>query len=138
MNKGEEITNDDFLVSNFQDTDAWGLAVSLDLAECNPKTIRDPKKLKTFLIDVCKFIDMKRFGEPTIVKFGDNKQVEGYSIVQLIETSCITGHFIDRTNGACIDIFSCKSFPPEKTVKFCKTFFEAKNARFTVLNRYCD
>jgi S-adenosylmethionine/arginine decarboxylase-like enzyme len=138
MNDSQKISNDDEIISNFEETKAWGLAMSIDLAHCNPKTIRDPAKLKTFLIKICDFINMKRFGDPTVVRFGENERVSGYSIVQLIETSCITGHFIEETNGACIDIFSCKSYPPGETAKFCKTFFNAKNARFTVLNRYCD
>ena len=36
---------------------------------------------------------MKRFGEPTIVRFGEEKRVEGYTAFQLIETSAISGHF---------------------------------------------
>lgn len=137
MNKSKDY-NDEELIARFEDTNAWGMAVSIDLAHCNPKTIRDPVKLKNFILQICDFIDMKRFGEPIIERFGENERVSGYSIVQLIQTSCISGHFIEETDGACIDIFSCKSYPPGKTVEFCKTFFDAKNARFTVLNRYCD
>lgn len=135
MNKN---LNDQELINNFEDTNAWGLAVSIDLAQCNAKTIRDPVKLKDFIIKICDYIDMKRYGEPLIERFGESERVSGYSIVQLIQTSCISGHFIEETNGACIDIFSCKSYPPGETAKFCKNFFEAKNARVTVLNRYCD
>lgn len=138
MNDSQKNSNDDELIANFKETDAWGMAVSMDLSHCNPETIRDPKKLKDFLIKVCDYIDMKRFGKPIVVRFGENECVSGYSIVQLIETSCISGHFIEQTDGACIDIFSCKSYPPGATAKFCKTFFEAKKVRYTVLNRYCD
>ena len=137
MNK-PNLPNDSELMKSFEDTSAWGLAMSIDLAQCNPKTIRDPVKLKEFIIKICDFIDMKRFGEPLIERFGETERVSGYSLVQLIQTSCISAHFIEESDGACIDIFSCKSYPPGKTVQFCKTFFEAKKARFTVLNRYCD
>jgi len=137
INKSK-ISNDKELIAKFETTNAWGLAMSIDLAHCNPNTIRDPLALKEFIIKICDFINMKRYGEPLIERFGENERVSGYSIVQLIQTSCITGHFIEETNGACIDIFSCKSYPPGETVKFCKLFFEAKNARFAVLNRYCN
>lgn len=130
--------NDSEMIKNFEETNAWGLAISIDMAKCNPKTIRDPVKIKDFIIKICDYIDMKRYGEPLIERFGESERVSGYSFVQLIQTSCISGHLIEETDGACIDIFSCKSYPPEKTVQFCKSFFEAKKARFTVLNRYCD
>jgi S-adenosylmethionine/arginine decarboxylase-like enzyme len=133
-----KVLNDKELIENFKNTNAWGMAVSIDLANCNPKTIRNPTKLKEFIIKICDNIDMTRYGEPLIERFGEDERVSGYSIVQLIQTSCISGHFIEGTNGACIDIFSCKSYPPGETAKFCKDFFEATNARFTVLNRYCD
>lgn len=78
---------------------------------------------------------MKRFGEPTIIHFGQDNRVAGYSMVQLIETSCISGHFANDTNNAYIDIFSCKEYPPKEAVNFTKKFFEAENANYTVIFR---
>jgi S-adenosylmethionine/arginine decarboxylase-like enzyme len=50
-----------------------------------------------------------------VILFGSgNKQ--GYTLVQLIETSNITGHFVEETNDMYLDVFSCKEFKPE-TVK---------------------
>ena len=63
----------------------WGLVVSVKLMECNPKTIHDPEKIEEFAINVCDFIDMKRFGEPAIVNFGQDACVAiiyGRSIIQ--------------------------------------------------------
>ena len=43
-------------------------------------------------------------------------QAAGYSLVQLIETSAITGHFCDASGDAYLDIFSCKDFDPATAI----------------------
>jgi S-adenosylmethionine/arginine decarboxylase-like enzyme len=58
--------------------------------------------------------------------------VEGYSLAQLIETSMISGHFAEDTNRAFIDIFSCREYPPEKTAKYCKSYFGAQEMEYSV------
>lgn len=40
----------------------------------------------------------------------------GYSLVELMATSNITGHFCDLTGDAYIDIFSWRSFNPDIAV----------------------
>lgn len=114
---------------------SWGILTSIDLKECNEKTIRSHDHLKRYLVDLCNLIDMKRFGEPTIVFFGEEAKVMGYSITQLIETSLISGHFANETNSAFIDIFSCKIYDPMKAAHFTKDFFEATSAKVGVILR---
>ena len=118
---------------------AWGLLTSLDLHECDPEIVENEKKLKEYLIQVCDLIDMKRFGEPTTVYFGSDPSVQGYSIYQLVETSMISGHFGlnpgGKTGYGYIDIFSCKSYDPNKAAEFTKEFFKAKTFNKTVIYR---
>jgi len=78
---------------------------------------------------------MKRFGECQVVHFGKEERVEGYSMVQLIETSLIAGHFANLTNAAYIDIFSCKRYEPEQVARFSKEFFQAESVGINVLKR---
>ena len=127
---------DEDIIKKFRKEKAWGLVVNVDLRNCNPESIRDPSKIKEFIIRLCDFIDMKRFGEPTIVHFGQDERVAGYSITQLIETSLISGHFANDTNAAYLDIFSCKEYPPEKTAEFCREFFGAKSVIYNTVFRY--
>ena len=115
--------------------DCWGMAVAVDLEECDPEIIRSADKLKLFLKQIVKEIDMKAFGEPTVVHFGDNQDVSGYSIAQLIETSLISGHFAEKTNSAYLDVFSCKEFDPNTAANFCKDFFKAKTSKYTTIYR---
>ncbi|MDO8467645.1 MAG: S-adenosylmethionine decarboxylase [Nanoarchaeota archaeon] len=106
----------------------WGKTASIDLHGCND-LIKNPEKIKEFVIKLCKEIDMERHGDVIIDRFGDGK-LEGWSCLQFIETSSITCHFDEQmgeTNRAFIDIFSCKDFDENKAVQFSKRFFDAKN-----------
>jgi S-adenosylmethionine decarboxylase len=70
---------------------------------------------------------MKRFGECQVVNFGEDEKVAGFSMVQLIETSCISAHFANATNTTYLDIFSCKCYSPRAAADFAKTFFKAED-----------
>ena len=105
----------------------WGLLTSLDLYSCNPETIRNAEKIRQYAVELCELIDMKRFGECQVVHFGQEERVAGYSMVQLIETSLISGHFANLTNTAYIDIFSCKPYDPDRVADFSKRHFEAEH-----------
>jgi len=113
----------------------WGLLTSLDIYGCNPATIRSAEKIRRYVIELCDLIDMKRFGDCQIVNFGEDERVAGYSMVQLIETSIISGHFANLSNSAYIDIFSCKLYEPEKVASFSKGFFEAEAIELHVTTR---
>lgn len=112
--------------------DIWGVECSLDLKGADPKIIRDSKKLEEFLVKICKHIKVKRWGEPIIANFGQGDKIAGYSIVQLIETSLISGHFVEKTNAAYINLFSCDYFDPIKAANFTKKFFKAESMEFIV------
>ena len=112
----------------------WGWSTSVDLKQCNDK-IKDKDDLKDYVYQVCDLIDMKRFGECQVYKFGTGNKA-GYSMLQLIETSNITGHFCDDNNSAYIDIFSCKPYDAEKLAVFTKRFFESDSMVYNTLERW--
>jgi len=105
------------------DKKPWGYSIGLDISGCDAETIRSAADIQDFVIKLCKLIEMKRFGDCQIVKFGTGDK-EGYSMVQLIETSCITGHFANESNAAYIDVFSCKEFEIKDVVEFAMQFFK--------------
>jgi S-adenosylmethionine/arginine decarboxylase-like enzyme len=78
---------------------------------------------------------MKRYGACQIVHFGEGR-VAGYSMVQLIETSLISGHFANYTNRAYLDIFSCKGYDPKVVEEFSREFFGARCSTSSVTVRY--
>ena len=103
---------------------AWGLACSFDIYNCNPDTIRSAEKIRQFVYELCDLIEMKRFGECQVVNFGEDERVAGYSMCQLIETSLISAHFADASNTTYLDVFSCKPYDPAVVEKFATEFFE--------------
>jgi len=112
----------------FESAGAWGLMASIDLHDCNPFAIRDAIIIREFVIDLCDKIDMNRFGECQIVDFGEDPKVSGYSMTQFIETSLVSGHFVNLTNSAYIDVFSCKWFDPEVARKIAEDWFSPKDS----------
>lgn len=114
----------------------WGVAVSVDCYDCNPEIIRSADLIKQFTQELIQLIEMKAFGPCHVVNFGEDARVAGYSMFQLIETSCISGHFANQTNTAYLDIFSCKPFSAEVAAEFCKQFFAAKRIRIVENNRW--
>lgn len=103
------------------------MSSSIDLHDCDGDLIRDEEKIKKFVIELCKLINMKRFGECTIVNFGEDEEVAGFSMMQLIETSLISAHFANKTNRVFLDVFSCKCYSPKTTAEFAKKYFKAKS-----------
>ena len=103
--------------------DYWGLASGIDIYDCDPDKIRDADLIRRFVVELCELIEMKRFGETTIVHFGEDERVAGYSMVQLIETSLISAHFANKTNAVYLDVFSCKAYDPEEVRRFAQEFF---------------
>ena len=118
-----------------EDTAPWGLLTSLDINGCNPEIIRDSEKIKQYVIELCDLIGMKRFGDCQLLHFGKEERVEGYSMIQLIETSLISGHFANLTNAAYIDIFSCKPYEPEEVSRFSREFFQAESIEMHITKR---
>ena len=111
---------------------AWGIASSIDIYECNPETIRDADAIRRFVVELCDLIEMKRFGETQVVHFGEDEKVAGYSMVQLIETSLISAHFANLTNAVYLDVFSCKPYLPEMVQDFAEKFFEGQKSVLNV------
>jgi hypothetical protein len=68
---------------------------------------------------------MRRFGETQVIHFGEDERVAGFSMVQLIETSLISGHFANLTNAVYLDVFSCKLYDPQTVQDFAMEFFGA-------------
>jgi S-adenosylmethionine/arginine decarboxylase-like enzyme len=131
----EEMTVEQ-LTALFQKPDSpWGLSTCINLYECDKDLIKSKEKIKEFTIHLCDLLEVKRFGEPVIVHFGRDDRVEGYSLVQLIETSLVSGHFAEYNNSVYIDVFSCKFYNPGLAFDYCGTFFNAKRATYKTVVR---
>jgi S-adenosylmethionine/arginine decarboxylase-like enzyme len=95
-------------------TDYWGYHLILDCQGCNRNEVSNRENLAAFVKTLVKEIDMVAYGEPVLEHFATHDADKaGFSLVQLIETSSITGHFVDKNGDAYLDIFSCKPFDIE-------------------------
>ncbi|MBN2483427.1 MAG: S-adenosylmethionine decarboxylase [Candidatus Omnitrophica bacterium] len=113
----------------------FGYELVLNLFECDKSIITSKKQLQKYVDLLCKKIKMKKYGKTLLPYFGEKNPVTaGYSLVQLIETSSITGHFSDLWRSAYINIFSCKKYNKELAKEFTRKFFKAKKmtARYLI------
>jgi len=131
----ELLPSHEAIETEYKNRDAWGLLTSIDLHQSDPHIIRDADEIKRFVIELCDRIGMKRFGECTVVNFGEDDRVAGFSMTQLIETSLISGHFANATNTVYLDIFSCKCYDPGETAEFARRFFKANEYQLSIMFR---
>jgi S-adenosylmethionine decarboxylase len=91
--------------------------------------------IRQFVVQLCDLIEMKRYGETQVVHFGEDERVAGIHMIQLIETSLISGHFANLTNTSYIDIFSCKYYDPEVVAHFSLSFFKGTDYNINIALR---
>ena len=114
----------------------WGYHLMLDCSGCDCQLINNETNIKNFVKDLVDRIQMRAFGEPTVQYFAEfDPDKAGYSLVQLIETSSITGHFVPHYGHAYIDIFSCKTFDMVQCQQAVQQYFGATDIKVNFLTR---
>jgi S-adenosylmethionine/arginine decarboxylase-like enzyme len=115
---------------------SWGYHLLLDLRACSKEAIRDAETIRQFTVDLVEAIDMKAYGEPILAHFAEHKaEAAGWSLVQLIETSSITGHFCDLSGDAYLDVFSCKEIDVDAAVALVEERFAPERITKSLLIR---
>lgn len=111
----------------------WGYHLMLDCSGC--ERIDSRENIYNFVKDLIDKIDMVAHGEPVIEYLlpGDPKQ--GYSLMQLITTSNICGHFMELDGTAYFDVFSCKEFDLQMAQDVVKQYFNPKKIRVNFITR---
>ena len=110
--------------------DYWGYHSVFDCWDCDRTAIQDKNTVRNFITTLVKDIDMVPIGNPQISQTAigqDDK--EGFTAIQIIETSSITAHFINSTGSLHLDVFSCKKFDREIVQMLIKQFFNPKSIR---------
>lgn len=113
---------------------SWGYHLIVNAAGCAPQSIRCSNNIYQFTKRLVRKIDMVAYGEPQIVMFGSGNK-KGYTLVQLIETSNITAHFVEETNDLYLDVFSCKPFEKKDVMQVLTQSFAPTNSHTTFLVR---
>jgi S-adenosylmethionine/arginine decarboxylase-like enzyme len=112
----------------------WGHHLILNARTCCPTSIRSAQAIAQFSKDLVKKIDMVPYGEPQVVHFGTGNKA-GYTLVQLIETSNITAHFVEETNDMYLDVFSCKLFQSDDVKEMVQKYFAPEQSDSLLLRR---
>ena len=117
-------------------SDYWGFHLILDCKGCERPLIVSRTNIKNFIKTLVLDIDMKAYGDPIVEHFATHDPNKaGYSMVQLIETSSITGHFVDLSGDTYIDIFSCKPFDIDVCKQVVAKYFNPETIKVTYLTR---
>jgi S-adenosylmethionine/arginine decarboxylase-like enzyme len=113
---------------------SWGKHAILNIYRGATHRIQCADNVKRFSQDLVKRIDMVPYGPPQVQRFGSDDKA-GLTLVQLIETSNITGHFCDKTGDAYIDVFSCKPFDVKAVEQAVREYFRPENIQSQVFDR---
>lgn len=123
------------IINEYKKRKCWGLSTIMSIYDCDKERIKLYEVIEDYVIKLCDLIKMNRYGNPTIKHFGQDEKVKGYSFMQLIETSSITGHFSEASNNAYIDIFSCKLYDPFSATEFTREYFQGDSVDMHVIFR---
>ena len=114
----------------------FGNHLILNLYGCDGDVIRDGLAIERYAVEAVNLLKMKAYGPPMVQHFGHESPItSGYTLVQLIETSNITGHFSDAKLSAYLDIFSCQPFDMVEAREHAADFFHARRGNYMVLDR---
>lgn len=114
----------------------WGYHLMLDCSGC--ERIDNRENIYNFTKEMVKRIDMTAHGEPVIEYLLEGDPKQGYSMMQLITTSNICGHFMELDGTAYFDVFSCKKFDIEVAQDVVREFFNPKKMRVNYITRHAD
>lgn len=114
----------------------WGYHAMFDCTACDKALVTDRYNIYDFIKELVPAIDMVAFGEPMIEHFATHDPDKaGFSFVQMIETSSITGHLVDKNGDAYIDIFSCKDVNVEVAQRVIDSYFKPERIRVNFITR---
>ena len=118
---------------------SWGYHFHADAVGGCRKATQDEEVIYRFTKDLVKRIDMVAFGAPWIHHFATHcPDKAGYSMCQMIETSNITAHFIDKDGNFYLDVFSCKPYDMDEVVAVIKEYFAPERMRCYFVHRNAD
>lgn len=126
---------DDLVQKHGAQAQPWGQEASIDLFGCDPAAIRDGERIRAFAIALCDCMHLRRSLDPVLLHCGADERGSGFSLVQLIETSAISAHFIEQVNAVCLTIFSCTAFRPFEAARFSQEWFGAREVQTAVAFR---
>ena len=117
----------------------FGTHLILDADDCQGK-INDRKHIQSFIDTLVKKMGMKKVGETIFEYFEDNdynrdRDIVGYSVVQIISLSNITIHINEISRTIYLDVFTCGDFDDTKIGLIFSDYFQAQKIKKRILTR---
>lgn len=104
----------------------WGKHLLIDGRTKNIEKIQDKENVANFVNELIEKIDMVKYGPLWIEYFATHDPDKaGLSFFQMIETSNVSGHLVDKDGTFYIDVFSCKDFETHDVVVVVQKYFGA-------------
>ena len=114
----------------------WGWHLLLDCRAGNLYSVANKVHIVNFVEDLVVKIDMVPYGPCWIERFATHDPSKaGISFCQMIETSNITGHFVERNGDFYLDIFSCKPYNMGLVVDLVNDYFAPSYIHKKFINR---
>lgn len=117
----------------------FGTHLILDADDCQGK-LNDRKHIQSFIDTLVKEMGMKKVGETIFEYFEDNdynreRDIVGYSVVQIISLSNITIHINEISRTIYLDVFTCGDFDDTKIGLIFSDYFQAQKIKKRILTR---
>lgn len=113
-----------------------GSHLIVDAKECDKDILNSSEKIKTFIEEIAKEINMNMISEIKVINHEAPNPIDsGITGFVIIAESHISIHTYPNRNFASIDIFSCNEFDYNKATEFIKTFFKTNNIKRNLLDR---
>lgn len=114
----------------------WGWHLMLDCKGGDKEKVSNKEHIRNFVSTLIEKIDMIPFGDLMIERFATHDEEKaGISFCQMIETSNISGHFVDKNGNFFLDIFSCKGFNTTDVIDLVHEYFEPEELTKLFLSR---
>jgi S-adenosylmethionine/arginine decarboxylase-like enzyme len=114
----------------------WGYHLLLDCAAGDKQLITSKQNIREFITHLVWEIDMVAYGEPWIERFATHDELKsGISFCQMIETSNITGHFVESDGNFYLDIFSCKPYDADTVFDLVDHYFKPNKIKHHFISR---
>ena len=121
------------------DKKPFGKLLTLDCDDC--KGIIDHKNyIQIFIDNLVEEMGMKKKGETIFEYFEDNeynreRDIVGYSVVQIISLSNITIHINEISRTIYLDVFTCGDLNEEKVISLVNDYFKPMKIKNKVITR---
>ena len=118
----------------------FGLHVTIDASSCNKKKLMSQTFVYDLLNSFPEKIGMTKMTLPYVAKWMDKfaNGTEGISGFVMIAESHISVHTFPDQDYVFIDIFSCRNFDADRTIKLITDAFEARKFEKHMIRRGLD